>query len=105
VKLKRQAIHKSRPRLAWRVRKVMRVVWGSCGSSCRHLVGIACVVAIALADREGIIGPKTAITSLYKAINLNWYITLRQIQDDIRDCDYTSEDEEENGDNEENEGE
>ena len=31
------------------------------GSSCRHLVGIARVVAVVFTDREQIIGPNTAI--------------------------------------------
>ena len=33
-------------------------------ATCRHVVGIACVVAVILADRDGIIGPNTPITGI-----------------------------------------
>jgi hypothetical protein len=105
VKRRQQAILKRRPRLARCVRRTMRAVWRSCGSSCRHLIGISCIVAIVLADREGIIGPKTVITSLYRAINLSRYISTRQIYDIVCTCDYASEEEEDEEEEEQEEGE
>ena len=63
-----------------------------CGGarSCHHMVGIACVVAVVLADREGIIGPRTAITKISKAINMNRYIKKTDIEDVVRHCDKAS---------------
>ena len=71
VKAKKKAIQKRRPRLVRCIRRVARIVSRRCGRSCRHMVGITCIVAVVLADREGIIGPRTAITSLSRAINMN----------------------------------
>ena len=67
----RRAIHKRHPTLACCVRRVIRMVCRKCGSSCRHLVRIACVVAVVLTDREQIIGPNTVITGVARAINMN----------------------------------
>ena len=58
------------------------------------MVGIAIVVAIVLATREGIIGPRTNITSLSRAINMNCYIKKAEIEDVVRHCDEASDEEE-----------
>ena len=90
VKAKRRQIQKRRPRLIIRcVRRVANIVHRRCGGarSCRHMVGIACVVAVVLADREGIIGPRTAITKISKAINMN---KKTDIEDVVRHCDEAS---------------
>ncbi len=94
VQRKRKIIQKRRPRLARCVRRVVRMAWRKCGGTCKHLVAIACVVAVALADREGITGQtKTAVTSLSKRFNMYRYIKRRDIQHVIRHSDDPSDDE------------
>ena len=91
----KKSIQKRMPRLARCIRRVARIVWRRCGlRSCRHMVRITCIVAILLADREGIIGPRT-ITSLSRAINMNRYVTKAEIEDVVRHCDEASDEEEE----------
>lgn len=103
VKSKRKHIQRRRPRLARCIRRVASIVWRRCGErSCRHMVGIAIVVAIILATRDGIIGPRTNITSLSRAINMNRYVKKAEIEDVVRHCDEAS-DEEESEESEESE--
>ena len=101
VKAKKKAIQKRRPRLVRCIRRVVRIVSRRCGRSCRHMVGIICIVAVVLADHEGIIGPRTAITSLSRAINMNRYIKKTQIEDVVRNCDEASDEEASDGEDEE----
>ena len=84
---RKEAIQKRSLRLARCIRRVVRIVW-RCASSCQHMVGIMCIVAIVLADREGIIGPRTAITSISRGS----YISKTQIEDVV--CHYETSDEE-----------
>ena len=94
---RKKAIQKRRPRLARCIRRVVRIVWRRYGSSCRHMVGIMCIMDIALANREGIIGPRTAITSIFRAINMNHYISKTQIEDVVHHCDEASDEEASDG--------
>ena len=64
------------------------------------MVGITCIVAIVLADHEGIIGPRTAITSLSRAINMNRYVSKTEIEDVVRHCDKASDEEASGGEEE-----
>ena len=56
-----------------------------------------CIMAIVVADREGINGPRTAITSISRAINTNRYISKTQIEDVVRHCDKASDEEASDG--------
>ena len=64
------------------------------------MVGITCIAAIVLADREGIVGPRTAITSLSRAINMNQYVMKAEIEDVVRHCDKASDEEASDGEEE-----
>ena len=95
-KRKRKQVQQKRPRLVRCVRRVVRLVWRRYRTIPSQLVGIACIVAIVLADAEGVIGPRANISPISRKINMSRYrIKLRDIQEVVINCDEGSEEEEE----------
>ena len=94
-KRKWDQILRRRPILLHCVRRVVRIVWRKCGSNCRHLIGIACVVTIVLADREGVISPRTNVRGITRAINMYRYLRTYGIKQVVNNCEEGSEEEEE----------
>ena len=92
----RNRVLRERQSLFCCIKRVIRLVWRRCGSTIyRHLVGITCIVAVILADREGLIGPNTCITTISRAINMTRYVKKVEIQEVVRHCNEPSDDEEE----------
>lgn len=86
----RKLVLRNRPRLSRCVKRALRKVWTRLGYSCRHLIAIAAVTAIVLAETEELI-PGHNITRISRAINLNRYIKREEIEDIVRHCDETDD--------------
>ena len=72
---------RNRPLLTWRVRSVLALVRTSTRTT-RHLLTVACVVAVILAVKEEVLSKKRiSYTCIYKANNLSHYAQLTELKD------------------------
>ena len=75
-----------RPRLTRCVRNAVTTV-RSMTTSTRHLLAVACIVAILLARSEKLLCSKVRFTRIYTATNLSRYVTLKTLKDIIQRAD------------------